>query len=177
MKLLRQCPSAVWVARPEGGIHNIAVASDFSSVSDSALEAAVVLARCAESQIHLVNSVDYPLDRLWVTGLPNMPKRKHNDSIRSRAEAGLRKQLSRVDTAGLPKAVETYVVEGLSNPDTAILDFVKRQNIDLLALGTVGRSGIPGFFIGNTAERLLPQLACSVLAVKPAEFHCPVTQT
>ncbi|MDJ0891306.1 MAG: universal stress protein, partial [Gammaproteobacteria bacterium] len=39
---------------------------------------------------------------------------------------------------------------------------------------TVGRTGIPGFFIGNTAENLLSQVECSVLTVKPSGFVTPV---
>lgn len=45
---------------------------------------------------------------------------------------------------------------------------------DLLIMGTVGRSGIPGFFIGNTAEAVLRQVDCSVLAIKPEDFLTPV---
>jgi hypothetical protein len=38
-------------------------------------------------------------------------------------------------------------------------------------VGTIGRGGI---MIGNPAERLLPEVHRSVLAVKPPEFQCPV---
>lgn len=45
---------------------------------------------------------------------------------------------------------------------------------DLVVMGTVGRSGVAGLLIGNTAETILEQLSCSVLAVKPAGFVCPI---
>lgn len=45
---------------------------------------------------------------------------------------------------------------------------------DLLVMGTVGRAGIPGFFIGNTADSVLRQVNCSVLAIKPDGFVSPV---
>ena len=41
-------------------------------------------------------------------------------------------------------------------------------------MGTVGRTGIRGLFIGNTAEAILNQVKCSVLAVKPSGFETPV---
>ena len=41
-------------------------------------------------------------------------------------------------------------------------------------MGTVGRTGIPGLFIGNTAETVLRQVHCSVLTVKPEGFETPV---
>ena len=42
-------------------------------------------------------------------------------------------------------------------------------------MGTVGRTGIPGVIIGNTAEAILNRVTCSVLAVKPPDFETPVT--
>ena len=48
------------------------------------------------------------------------------------------------------------------------------EGIDLVVMGTVARSGIAGMLIGNTAERVLRKLPCSVLAVKPEGFTSPV---
>jgi nucleotide-binding universal stress UspA family protein len=42
-------------------------------------------------------------------------------------------------------------------------------------MGTVCRTGIAGFFIGNTAEKVLQEIDCSVLAIKPEGFETPVT--
>lgn len=47
-------------------------------------------------------------------------------------------------------------------------------NVDLVVMGTVGRTGISGFLIGNTAETILNRLDCSVLAVKPKGFISPI---
>jgi nucleotide-binding universal stress UspA family protein len=55
-----------------------------------------------------------------------------------------------------------------------IPSFVVSQGIDLVVMGTVARTGIAGFIIGNTAERLLRRLVCSVLAVKPDGFVTPI---
>jgi universal stress protein E len=58
--------------------------------------------------------------------------------------------------------------------EEVIPEFVVAQGIDLVVLGTVARTGIAGLLIGNTAERLLRKLPCSVLAVKPDGFVSPV---
>ena len=42
-------------------------------------------------------------------------------------------------------------------------------------MGTVARTGVPGFIMGNTAETMLQQIDCWVLAVKPEGFLTPVT--
>ena len=55
-----------------------------------------------------------------------------------------------------------------------IKGFVDKYEIDLLIMGTISRQGILGMLIGNTAEELLHQADCSVLALKPEGFVCPL---
>ncbi|MCK7506615.1 MAG: universal stress protein [Desulfobacterales bacterium] len=50
----------------------------------------------------------------------------------------------------------------------------KRKGIELIVMGTVCRTGIAGFLMGNTAEMVLQQVNCSVLTVKPDGFKTPV---
>jgi len=52
---------------------------------------------------------------------------------------------------------------------------VKRIDADLVVMGTVARTGVPGFIMGNTAETILNQIDCSVFAIKPPGFETPVT--
>jgi nucleotide-binding universal stress UspA family protein len=56
-----------------------------------------------------------------------------------------------------------------------VIRAVLRKSHDLVVMGTVARTGIMGLLIGNTAETILDQLDCSVLAVKPEGFLTPVT--
>ena len=58
---------------------------------------------------------------------------------------------------------------------SAIPELAREKQVDLIVMGTVCRTGIAGFFIGNTAERILQQVDCSVLTVKPEGFVSPVT--
>ena len=58
--------------------------------------------------------------------------------------------------------------------DKLIPDFVADHDIDILVMGTVARTGIPGFIIGNTAENIVQELSCSLLALKPDDFESPV---
>jgi len=50
-----------------------------------------------------------------------------------------------------------------------------RLKVDLIALGTVGRSGVEGLLLGNTAENVLAESDCDILAVKPAGFVSPIS--
>jgi nucleotide-binding universal stress UspA family protein len=51
----------------------------------------------------------------------------------------------------------------------------QQLEVDLVVMGTVARTGIPGLIMGNTAEAILEQLDCSVLAIKPPGFVTPVS--
>jgi len=51
---------------------------------------------------------------------------------------------------------------------------LRKQPIDVLVMGTLGRTGISGFIIGNTAENVVQKLECSLLALKPGGFVSPV---
>lgn len=63
--------------------------------------------------------------------------------------------------------VEGKIVDTINN----LIDTLR---IDVLVMGSIGRSGIPGIFIGNKAETLLSSINCTVLTVKPDGFISPV---
>ncbi len=55
-----------------------------------------------------------------------------------------------------------------------IPELTKRKRIELIVMGTASLTGIAGFFIGNTAEKVLREVDCSVLTIKPEGFVTPV---
>jgi universal stress protein E len=57
------------------------------------------------------------------------------------------------------------------DPVTGIARVARRIGADLVVMGAVSRSGLKRVFIGNTAERVLNDLPCDVLVVKPAHFE------
>lgn len=52
-------------------------------------------------------------------------------------------------------------------PSTAIPELCEQEQADLLICGTVARHGLPGLLLGNTAERIVNRVGCSILAVTP----------
>lgn len=175
MKLLHNCPCPVWVAKPEPyqAPANLLVASDFSDVSDEALRLALRISSSKAAQVHLIHVIERPYVWLWEAGLFEAQREElFRKRDREAAEKRLKEQVARVaGTAG--SSVEVYVADDPSVADQAILKYIDAHRIDLLVLGTTARRGIAGAFLGNTAERLLTALPCSLLAVKPADFVCP----
>ena len=63
---------------------------------------------------------------------------------------------------------EIHLIKG--DPKTAIPAKIQALEADILVIGTVSRSGLSGLILGNTAEAILHNLACSVVVVKPDGF-------
>lgn len=63
---------------------------------------------------------------------------------------------------------------------TEAADFAKHNDAsltivdDLLVMGALARSGVAGMLMGNSAEQIPNGIECSVLAIKPSTFSCPV---
>lgn len=66
-----------------------------------------------------------------------------------------------------------HILKG--NPKKLIPKLAKDLNAGLVVMGTVCRTGIPGLIIGNTAETVMHNLECSILAIKPQKFVSNVT--
>ena len=69
------------------------------------------------------------------------------------------------DKARIPRTSRQLVD---SDPVFAIPHVAKKIGADFVVMGAVSRSGLKRVFIGNTAERVLDDLPCDVLVVKPA---------
>ncbi|MCP3978988.1 MAG: universal stress protein [bacterium] len=67
---------------------------------------------------------------------------------------------------------KTHLPKG--DPSEVIPRLARTLRADLIVMGTVARTGIPGLIIGNTAESILSDIDCSLLAVKPEGFVTPI---
>lgn len=68
-----------------------------------------------------------------------------------------------------------YLMAG--HPIDAIAQAARNSRSAIVVMGAISRSGLKRIFIGNTAERILDELSCDVLVVKPLKFRSPVTRT
>ena len=58
-------------------------------------------------------------------------------------------------------------------PEQSIPDFARENAVDLLVLGAISRSRMENALIGHTAERLLDDVPCDMLIIKPDGFVDP----
>jgi universal stress protein E len=167
-RLVRKCPSSVWVAKGDSKPppRSILVATDFSEVSQRAFEQARWLAGVAGSELHVLHVLDDVTANVAfdVPILPTLQRQLENEA-QSRLS-----RLSSVEALHAP--IKTHLARG--TPWLEIVQHAQRLRADLLVLGTVGRSGIKGLLLGNTADRVLSACDCNLLTVKPADFVSPI---
>ncbi len=183
MDLLRKCPVPVWLCRPlnQSRQHiQVAVAIDPESQEPSAahlsrrmLELSRRLADSCSGELHIIACWDYEFEA-YLRG--NMWIKTSDDEI---TQTVLKAQNQH--RAALDELIKSSEIVGAQHihhlrgkATTLIPDLVQDKGIDILVMGTVARTGIPGFIIGNTAENIIQKLTCSLIALKPQGFVSPV---
>ena len=83
------------------------------------------------------------------------------------AEGYLARVKAQLNKEGLN--VETKVLTG--RPAETIIDFVRRDKVDLIAIATHGRSGIKRWVFGSVADRLIRSSSVPVLLIRPKGFE------
>jgi nucleotide-binding universal stress UspA family protein len=179
LELLRKCPSAVMIVR-HGAVAQrprIAGAVNAGTLDESEQSLNGAIARSALGLAELLGGVPM-LVHAWSPFGERMI-RAHADEnafaayvedARMQAAADIRKLTQSLGS----QFAEVRVDQRRGKADEVILDFVPTEGIDILVMGTVGRGGVPGLIFGNTAERVLRKLRCSVLTLKPDNFVSPV---
>jgi len=170
-KILRKAPCAVWLEDPRRKpVPRVVVAAtDLTAVGRTVLELSSALSGEFDAQLHVVHAYPLPISVQMEGG---EAEQDYERVTRARAVEEIRSALE-----GSPAGAGAHLHVGLTSPTRAILQVVDRTDADLVVMGTVSRGGIPGLLVGNTAERLFDTLDCALLAVKPADFVCPVLET
>lgn len=179
--LLRDCPCAVWLvaanARPKFQHVMACVDPSTGHESDTELNERVYELASTISQYHkahftLLHAWHMDAESILSHRTPRETFEKMLEERREYVETLLDNFLqSRPADSARPDVVELIK----SSPPFVIPPYAKRNGVDLVVMGTVARSGLFGMVIGNTAERILNDLECSVLAIKPEGFVSPIT--
>ena len=135
------------------------------------LKAAVIVARAGNADLSIVNAWSFFAEEFLRTKRGYFREIK---KILAETKAKHRTAMDRLLNLKILEGVpyRAHVLKG--NAADVIIDSAQKFNIDLIVMGTVGRVGIPGFFIGNTAETVLNKTQCSVLTLKPRKFQLPI---
>ncbi len=146
-------------------IKNVLVATDFSDASAVALNYARELARSYQATLHVVHIVD---DLRWRYSLDMTPALMVGvqESLEEAANEQMKSLVTDEDVSQLH--ARQYVATAVSAPE-AIVHYAEREHIDILVIGTHGRSGLSRVLMGSVAERVLRIAPCPVLTVRSHE--------
>jgi nucleotide-binding universal stress UspA family protein len=180
LHLMRKCPVPVWVVKPSTGeefgrvLAAVDPQADLSSedtLNIKILELAGSLAEATRKELHIVHAWWLPAETVLrgrrVSISPAEVDRLLGE-IRGDAERRVNALLEQVDLSRVRH--QAHIAKG--QPYDVVSRFASQS--DIAVMGTLSRSGVEGLLIGNTAERVLRRVDCSVLAVKPEDFRTPL---
>lgn len=195
MHLMRKCPCPVWLIKPQApkSYRRILATVDVgdayppeelksrAALNRQILEMASSLALSDCAELHIVNAWAAAGESTMRGSFMRTPEEQvvtYVEQVRQQHEDSLDTLVREVSSHLGQDALDylkprTHLVKGWARKEIPTL--AKRIDADLVVMGTVARTGIPGFIMGNTAETILNQLDCSVLAIKPPGFITPVT--
>ena len=195
MHLMRKCPCPVWLVKPRSPntykriLAAVDVVDDYPTeelntrhlLNHQILEMACSLSLSESAELHIVHAWDAIGEDAMRVGSIRTPEDEINayvEEVRQQQSHNLdvlineiKKKIGR-DALGYIKP-QIHLIKGFARK--CVPELATKINAELVVMGTVDRTGLPGFFMGNTAESILNQLDCSVLAIKPAGFVTPVT--
>lgn len=142
---------------------NIMVATDGSELARKAVNSAVKIARLNNAKLYAVNVIapgeisvtqHDPRDIEW------------KKQMKEHLEAQGREATAYAETAGKIEnvAVEPVILEG--NPADQIVNFAEKNDIDLIVMGTLGKTGIQRFLLGSVTENVVRHSKKPVLVIR-----------
>lgn len=165
--VLRESPVPVLATRaseddPTLPYQNVLVPTDGSDCAGAALDYALSITAACDGTLHTLNVVDESM----VTGSPGdtLPS-SYLDNLETMGEEATETFATRAKERGI--AIETAVERG--RPGGAICAYADDADIDLVVMGTHGRSGIERFLLGSTTEQVIRSGTRPVLAVPSAD--------
>lgn len=188
--LMRKCPCPVWIIKPTEHHQYLRILAAVDQdpeepvkdqLNRQILELSSSMALAEFSEVHVVHAWQVFGEELLRSHKWDFSEEEFESMLEEEAD-GRRRWLGNLvaifgslpDSNGADSPdFHIHVVKG---PAQYVVSKLARElSVDLVVMGTVARTGIDGFFMGNTAESILEELDCSVLTVKPPGFTSPVT--
>ena len=187
MHLARKCPGPVlfFDAQKVDALNNIVVAVDrdiygrnnASALAQDLVKTATRMADLQGSDLHIVHAWEpFGVDLLGDPrhGFENQDIENYCAEQRASHDIWLKELTAQSAEPVTANDITTTLHLRQGAPEEVVLDVCEKVNADLLIVGTVGITDIPGVLIGNTAETILGNAPCSMLTLKPRGFKSPV---
>lgn len=142
-------------------VRNVLFATDFSATSEAALPYATAICRRFHSTLHLVHVLSDAGLLMMTGGVDYVSMGTIYEDAQNEAKEKLEQISAHFET--IPH--RNYVRHGVVWKNLA--DIIEQNEIDLVVVGTHGRTGIGKLLLGSVAESILRHAPCPVLTVGP----------
>ena len=145
-------------------LNRILVPTDFSDFSRPAIDYGCAIAARFESELHLLHVVPDPALLIPEAGMFSVEAMQaQSDDLALRALSQLNELPGADWDNGKPIVREVRI----GTIFLEIIDYARAADIDLIVIGTHGRSALMHVLMGSVAERIVRKAPCPVLTVKP----------
>ena len=121
----------------------------------------IKIAKLSGATVHALHVVDTSsVSQSWTAGWETMYEILKNEG---------QKAISKVKEYGEASGVEVKEVLLEGHPSSEIIDFAENNDIDLIVMGTLGKTGLDRFLMGSVAEKVVRNSKVPVLVVRSEE--------
>ena len=161
-KLIRKSQKPIWtIKKGQNNIpKKILCPIDYSESSKRALTNAIKLARIFGAELHIINVLP-PLQENFSIRL-DVDYKAENKKLENENNRELEQFIKGFDFIDLEHKISALK----GNPYKTIIKYVEDFNIDLLFMGTTGKSYLQRVFIGSVTEMVIKHLPCSIVTAQ-----------
>jgi nucleotide-binding universal stress UspA family protein len=138
---------------------NIVIATDGSENSQRAISCGIGIAKLSGAIVHALYVVDTPsiISETWTAG-----KEMVHELIIREGKKVLSKVKKIIEDSGVE--VKEVLLEGY--PSEEIINFAENNNMDLILMGTLGKTGLERFLVGSVAENVIRNSKVPVMVIR-----------
>ena len=142
---------------------NIMVATDCSNAAKKGVDSAVKRAKLNKAKLYAVHVIAPGETKVTQHDPRDAEWEKH---MKEHLMAQGKEATHYVETAGkiVNVAVEPVVLEG--NPASEIVNFAEKNDVELIVMGTLGKTGVQRFLLGSVTENVVRHSKVPVLVVR-----------
>ena len=148
-------------------LKRILVPVDFSEHSREALKYGCALSEKFGSELHLLHVLQDLVAMVPEPGLAFPPPGDYMQELQQSAE----QSLARLPDDSWPCGGTVVRCVRQGPPFVEIIRYAKENEIDLITIGTHGRSGLAHMLLGSVAEKVIRKAPCPVLSIRPDQHQ------
>lgn len=146
-----------------GNLSKILVAIDGSDTSMKAADVAINTAKKHGAKLYVVTSMDPYPEHLHMSGF-----KQYYDYARKKEKEEAEQWFEQISKKSKENGIDVHAELVGASPSIvgAIINYAEKENVDLIIVGTRGRTGFKKILLGSVASGIVTYATCPVMVVK-----------